>query len=155
MLLNLKQSLKNAKVYVWVHILWEKTYQTLSPGTHRKWVWIAATGPIMHHLVHKHDLSCFLWLTAQFTLAGLWKNTNTHTQTHITLVQLSIISDKDISGTQRTDNTHLTPICMQVAVPVNIICPLVALQETLKLTSERESQLCFTLYRLTIWVLVW
>lgn len=59
-----------------------QTYQTLSSSAHAEGVGVAAAGPIMHHLIHEHHLPCFLWLAAQFTLAGLCKRKHTHTSVH-------------------------------------------------------------------------
>lgn len=80
------------------------TYQTLSSGAHAEGLWVTAAGPIVHHLVHEHHLSCFLWLTAQLTFTGLWKHTHTHTAW---FMQMYSESEKNIRRTQREDNTHL------------------------------------------------
>lgn len=96
-----------------------KTYQTLSSSAHAEGVWVAAPRPVMHHLVHKHHLSCFLWLTAQLTLTGLWKHTPTHTLVH--------------PGIFRIWQRH--------QLPANTICPLVALQQTLNLRKREPTLL--------------
>lgn len=62
-----------------LHVVLAETYQTLSSSAHAEGLRVAAAGPIMHHLVHEHHLSCFLWLAAQLALTTLCKTQKTHT----------------------------------------------------------------------------